>query len=119
MMATGLSGRRVLLVEDEYFIAAEMGRAFEEAGIEVLGPVGHVAEAMALIGKVSRLDGAVLDVNLHDVMVFPVADALRARGVPFVFVTGYESSMIPTRFQDVRRCEKPVTPDTIGRALFG
>ena len=110
--------RHVLLVEDEYFIADEMRRAFEDGGAEVLGPVGRVDEALALIGRTGRIDGAVLDVNLHDETVYAVADALRERGVPFVFATGYEPASIPARFADVRRCEKPVEPRRIIEALF-
>ena len=119
MMATGLAGRRVLMVEDEYFLADDMRQAFEGGGIEVLGPVGRLEEALALVERAAAIDGAVLDVNLHDVMVFPVADALSERGVPFVFATGYEQSAIPARFTDVRRCEKPVEPRQIATALFG
>lgn len=48
-----------------------------------------------------------------------MADALRARGVPFLFATGYDASVIPARYAGVRRCEKPVEPSQIARALFG
>jgi DNA-binding response OmpR family regulator len=72
-----LTGRRVLLVEDDYFIADEMRHGFAKTGAEVLGPVSGVGEALALIGKAGRMDGAVLDLKLHDEVVYPVADALR------------------------------------------
>lgn len=117
-MSTLLSGRCVLLVEDEYFIADELRRSFESAGATILGPVGRVAEALILVNETARIDGAVLDVNLHDVMIYPVADALRERGVPFVFATGYEKMALPTRFADVCHCEKPVRPQQIAKALF-
>lgn len=107
-MATTLAGRRVLLVEDEYFLADEMRRTFEDGGAEVLGPAGQVEEALALIDGLGRIDAAVLDVNLHDGMVFPVADGLRERGVPFVFTTGYDQATLPARYSGVRRLEKPV-----------
>lgn len=113
-----LAGRRVLLVEDDYFIVSDMQREFEDDGAEVLGPVSRVQEALDLIAASPEIDVAVLDINLHDEMVYPVADALRARGVPFVFATGYERTMIPARYADVALCTKPVLPREILRALF-
>jgi DNA-binding response OmpR family regulator len=114
-----LTGRRVLLVEDDYFIAEEMCSAFVKNGAEVLGPVGEVGEALALISNAGRIDGAVLDIKLHDEMIYPVADALREREVPFVFATGYEETMVPAQYADVCRCEKPVEFEIIAKALFG
>ncbi|MEE7450206.1 hypothetical protein MRF4_21680 [Methylobacterium radiotolerans] len=112
-----LSGQKVLLVEDDYLIADEMRRMLSRRGAEVLGPVATVDEALALVAASSEIDAAVLDINLRDVMVFPVADALEVRGVPFVFATGYEESVIPTRYAHVQRCEKPVQMDTLARVL--
>ena len=113
-----LAGCRVLLVEDDYFIADGMRSEFERLGAEVVGPVSSVDEAIELIAT-SDLDASVLDINLQEVMSYSVADALRARGIPFVFATGYEKAAIPERFTDVPRCEKPVEPRHISRALFG
>ena len=118
MGAESMRGRRVLLVEDEYFIVDDMVRAFEEAGAEVVGPVASVGEALDLIEADGRLDGAVLDLNLRGEMAFPVADALLARGVPFVFATGYDETSIPGHYARIVRCEKPVDPAKIARALF-
>lgn len=120
IMATNsrLAGRRVLLVEDEYFIADEMACSFEASGAEVVGPVGSVQSALDLIAEAERLDGAVLDVNLRGDKSYPVADSLLARGVPFVFATGYDAISIPARYAHVTRCEKPVDPEKIGKALF-
>jgi two-component SAPR family response regulator len=112
-----LSGQKVLLVEDDYFIADEMRRMLSRTGAEVLGPVATVDRALALIAASSEIDVAVLDINLRDVMVFPVADALERRGVPFVFATGYEGATIPARYAHVQRCEKPVGMDTLAVAL--
>jgi CheY-like chemotaxis protein len=99
-------GLRLLIVEDEYTIAGDMARWFEEAGVQVVGPAGSVRKALALVS--SDLDAAVLDVNLGDERVFPVADALSTAGVPFVFATGYDAHIIPEIYADVPRCEKPV-----------
>lgn len=114
-----LNGRHVLVVEDEYFIADDLRRAFEESGAQVIGPVGSVDDALAMIEDCPRIDGAVLDINLREVMVFPVADALRARGIPFVFATGYEENAVPSRLRDAVHCEKPIEPTRLAKVLFG
>jgi CheY-like chemotaxis protein len=119
MAALKLAGRCVLLVEDEYLIAEEMHARFLEAGAEVLGPVGRLDQALALATGAARIDAAVLDVRLHDELVYPVADALRARGAPFVFATGYEKAAIPARFANIPHLEKPVEPASLVKALLG
>lgn len=113
-----LAGHRVLLVEDDYFIADDLTRQFEEIGAEVIGPVASLQGAFDLIALAQQIDGAVLDVNLREEMVYPVADALRDLAVPLVFTTGYEKTMIPARYADVRHCEKPVDAARIALALF-
>lgn len=106
--------RRILIVEDDYFIAEDMRLAFQRAGAEVIGPVPTIEDAVVLIGAAARIDAAVLDINLEgDGLVFPIADALTVRGVPFVFATGYDDTFIPERFADVKRFEKPCNPTTI------
>ena len=98
MMApsTAAAGRRVLVVEDEFFLASRMAGAFAELGVETIGPVGTVKGALDLVEHNGHLDAAVLDIKLRDGVVYPVAEALRARGVPFVFTTGYNEHAIPT-----------------------
>ena len=105
-MSEALTGRSILVAEDEYFLATDLNRELRRAGATVGGPVASVERAMALIESAPRIDGAILDINLGGEMAFPVADALRARGVPFVFATGYDQATIPPRFFDVVRCEK-------------
>jgi CheY-like chemotaxis protein len=113
-----LKGKHILLVEDEYFIVQDMARVFAAAGAVVVGPAASVAESLRLLAATPALDGAVLDINLQGEMVFPLADALINRNVPFVFATGYDEDVIPSRFAGVTRYEKPVNPDQIVRALF-
>src|SRR3954467_14286390 len=87
-----LRGRCLLVVEDEYLIAADLTASLESLGVEVIGPAASVEEALALVHNSSdRIDGAVLDINLRNERVYPVADVLIERGVPFVFTTGYDA----------------------------
>jgi len=115
---TDFKDKTVLVVEDDYFIAMELCRNLEEAGAEVVGPIGRVGEALARIARTDRLDGALLDLNLHGSMSFPIADKLRERDVPFVFATGYDDSVIPENYREVPRCRKPVELLSIPTILF-
>src|SRR5436189_372660 len=91
-----LRGRCLLVVEDEYLIAADLTASLESLGVQVIGPAASVEEALALVHNNSdRIDGAVLDINLRNERVYPVADVLMARGVPFVFTTGYDAVAVP------------------------
>lgn len=111
-------GRRVLLAEDEYLLARKMAEEFAKLGVETIGPANTVKRALDLLEHSGRLDGAVLDIRLRDELIFPVAKALRSRGVPFVFVTGYNQHIIPHPYKDVARYEKPMNPSEVIRALF-
>jgi CheY-like chemotaxis protein len=113
-----LEGCRILLVEDEYFIADDMAQEFERGGAEIVGPVATIRDALQLIKSFPKLDGAVLDINLRDEMVYPVAELLEEQGVPFVFSTGYEDTAIPPRYAEVTLCQKPVEPRKVVQALL-
>jgi CheY-like chemotaxis protein len=115
--AIGVAGRRLLVVEDEYLIASDLASWLEEQGAQVLGPVPSVDDALALLDTELLPDAAVLDINLGDEQVFPVADALRAAAVPFVFLSGYDARLIPDHYGDVRRCAKPLDRPRLLRAL--
>jgi CheY-like chemotaxis protein len=117
MAEATLAGRRVLVAEDEYMLADDLRQALEDAGAVVLGPVPHLGDVLALIDRHAQIDAAVLDVNLGGEMVWPAADLLSGRGVPFLLTTGYERSNGPERHARVTRCEKPVAPADIVRAL--
>ncbi len=103
-----LRGRRVLIVEDDYLIAEDLREQLLSCGAVVLGPVACVADALALLEDGAVPDMAILDIGLGGGKVYPVADALRRRGIPFVFATGYDSWSIPDAYADVPRSEKPV-----------
>jgi CheY-like chemotaxis protein len=114
-----LSGRRVLVIEDEYFLADDIARALRELGARVLGPIGELEEAMSLIDSDVSIDGAVVDINLRSDMVFPLARTLRARKVPFVFTTGYDRKSVEAEFGDVRLWEKPLDIPAMTHELAG
>ena len=98
---------RVLLVEDEALVAMMIQETLAEFGFQVIGPVSTASEALAS-ARDSRFDAAVLDINLGDGMVYSVAELLSKRGVPFVFVTGYDADSVDARFAGVPILQKPI-----------
>ena len=112
-----LSGRRVLVVEDEYFLADDIARALIALGAEIVGPVGEVNEAAGIVDGKVGIDAAIVDINLHSEMIFPVVRTLRARKVPLVFTTGYDKGSINAEFHDVLLWEKPLDIPAMARDL--
>jgi DNA-binding response OmpR family regulator len=103
-----LSGRRVLIVEDEYFLANDIERSLQSLGAEVAGPVGYLRDGLTILNESSGLDGAILDVNIAGEMIFPLARELQRRRLPFVFTSGYDPVMIGPEFADTPLFEKPI-----------
>ena len=114
-----LTGRRILVAEDEYLIAAEVAGVLEEAGAEVFGPVASVTAALGFAAAEDRIEGALLDVNLRGEAIWPVVDALLARGVPVVLTTGYDAGALPGAYASLPRCEKPTSGRDLIRAMTG
>jgi CheY-like chemotaxis protein len=116
-----LQHRRILVAEDEYIIAYELSLELEDVEATVVGPVSNLHDAIAIVESGQSIDGAILDVNLGGQFIYPLADLLIERGIPFVFTTGYDASVIPDRFASVVRCQKPVegkhVAQTIGAML--
>ena len=106
--SSSLRGRRVLVVEDEFILAQDLLEELLRCDAEVMGPVATVAEALALLQSRPLPYMAILDIKLSDGLVYPVADALRHLGVPFIFATGYDHSAIPPAYADVTLAQKPV-----------
>lgn len=117
MSSISLQNRFILLVEDEYLLADEILTGLSDAGAIVVGPAATVETAMNLTVDADSLDAAILDINLRDELVYPLADALTIRGVPFIFTTGYHASAIPARFRNVTRYHKPVGREQLMGAI--
>jgi two-component sensor histidine kinase len=115
-MNSGLSGRRVLVVEDEVMVAWTLEDMLAELGCTVVGPAARVDQALAMI-EAEAVDAVVLDVNLNGEKSYPVADALAARGVPFVFSTGYNKNNLHTGCLGFPMLQKPFERSQLGDAL--
>jgi len=101
-----LETRRVLVVEDQYYLATDICEWLGAAGATVIGPAPDAEEACALIRK-DAPDSAVVDINLGRGPTYEVASELDSRRVPFLFATGYDPAAIPPEFQSAVRLEKP------------
>ena len=110
--APRLSGKRVLLVEDEYYIADDLRRTLIAAGAKVVGPYATLAKAQGALDR-NGFDCAVIDLNLHGESAIPIADRLIEDGKSFAIATGYGSAAVPDRFNEVPRIEKPFDPPAV------
>ena len=111
-----LTGLRVLVVEDDYFIADEICTTLRDGGAEVLGPSPDLEHGLELVRN-EPLDCAVLDINLHGNLAFDLATELRKRGTPSIFATGYDQSVLPDGFINSVRLEKPINLGELLRAV--
>ena len=116
-MAEDLSGLRVLVVEDDFFIAMDIKEAIERLGGHVVGPIGRLEQAQDLARR-EVFDAAILDVKLDGDVTFPLAEELLTRGVPIALATGYDVASLPENFQGVPHLRKPFR-DTDVRRLVG
>ncbi|MBW8754134.1 MAG: response regulator [Sphingomonadales bacterium] len=109
-----LLGKRVLIVEDEALVALELRFAFEDEGAEVLGPAQSLMKALEAVTHEREIDLALLDVDLAGENVYPVAELLRQRSVPFAFHTGHASrSELGTLFPGTTTFIKPALTETL------
>ena len=111
-----LSGKQVLIVEDEFFIADQLARSLADAGAHVVGPAPTCEQACRMLAG-CRIDLAVLDVRLDDAPAYPVADLLRQRKIPFVFATGFDVRSVRPEYRDIPHWEKPYDERELIHAL--
>ncbi len=109
-----ISGNRVMIVEDEALVAMVVTESLTTLGCSVVGPFSRCADAIAAI-EAEEIDAAILDVNLDGEMVYPLADLLTQRAVPFIFVTGYGAESIDERFTHIPVIQKPVERHVLQR----
>ena len=101
-----LSGKHILVVEDEALAALHLEDMLQELGCQVLGPAARVKHAIELLDQESP-DLAILDLNVAGELVYPVADTLAAKGVPFLFATGLGIASLDQTYRDRPVLQKP------------
>lgn len=112
-MAPSLTGKNVLIVEDDFLQAADLTAMLADAGAIAIGPVGSVPEARNLIVRSARIDAAVLDVKVGDTMIYSIVDMLKDRRVAILLATGYDRNTLPAAYADLSWCQKPVPRSTL------
>lgn len=112
-----LEGRRVLVVEDEMTIVLIIEDALCDLGAEIVGPASRVDAAISLATEAS-IDAAILDINIRGGNSYPVADVLVARGIPFVFSSGYSDWALDERHRDRPRLSKPFSPEQLKESVL-
>ena len=117
-MSDTLAGRRVLIVEDESLVAMLLETILEDMGCTPVGPASNIDDGLAMAQAEEPLDAALLDVNVAGRQVFPVAEALRERGVPFIFSTGYGEGGLPDEWRGQTTLQKPFTESAVRDALI-
>jgi CheY-like chemotaxis protein len=106
----------VLLAEDEVLVACLLEDMLADLGCATVGPAARVDQALALI-EAKQIDAAMLDINLNGSLSYPIADALIARGIPFLFSTGYDRDRVREGYRSRPTLQKPFHASELGRAL--
>ena len=112
-----LKSRRILVVEDSPVVGPFTAELLADLGYHVVGPAPNMAAARALVDGGESIDAAMMDVHIRGERVFPLCDALEARGVPFVLTSGYADWQMPDKWQDRPRLNKPYTVEQVEEAL--
>ena len=113
---TAAAQRRVLIVEDEMLIGMLLEDMLGDLGIKVIGVIPRVNEALAAVQR-EGFDLAILDVHLNGQAVFPVADVLIERGIPFVFATGYGERGLPEKYRGRPILQKPFAKEDLAKVI--
>lgn len=116
MSPADISGRRILVAEDESLVAMLIETLLEDAGCVMVGPAASVAEGLRLL-EAGDIDAALFDINLGGEPVFPLAEAAEARGLPFAFSSGYGAAGLPTAWADRPVIDKPFDGGALLRVL--
>jgi DNA-binding NtrC family response regulator len=111
-----LAGLTILVVEDDYYQAVDTKEAFERAGATIAGPFSNAAAALGAVERIPP-DCAVIDINLGDGPRFDLARDLKKRGIPTVFVSGYQATVLPSDLRDLAFLVKPVEAASLVKAV--
>jgi DNA-binding LytR/AlgR family response regulator len=118
--STPLEGRRILVIEDDFLVAQALTAVLEDAGAAVVGPIGWFDEAFDFVQRHrDDFNGAVVDIDLHGVKSYAIADALAEFNIGFVFATGYGLHAVHSDYQHYPRCEKPFNVNLLIQVLAG
>lgn len=111
-----LAGRRILVVEDDYYLASDASNWLKRAGAHVIGPFSSADDACRALEE-EAVDIAVIDINLGSGPSYRLASQLASDGIPFMFATGYDEVALPEGFRDRPRLEKPFTGSQLIHAV--
>ncbi len=117
-LADPLRGRSILIVEDDSVLATDLTALLTRAGCRVVLPTTSVGAALSTVTHY-QVDAAILDVNVQNEWVFPVAHALAAAGIPFLFLTAYALDSIPAEHRNRPFFNKPHQPATLLASIIG
>jgi len=112
-----LNGLRVLIVEDEALVALQLEDMLADFGCVIMGPASRVGQALDLLGQ-QTVDAAVLDLNVAGELVYPVADALQSRGLPYIFATGYGPAGLTVPYRSRPVLQKPFLQSDLAKAML-
>ncbi len=112
-----LCGLRILVAEDSFMVALSLQQILESLGCTVIGPIPRLDRAIAAAAAAEPLDGAILDVNLAGETIFPVAEQLAERRIPFILATGYDDWVLPEKFRDAPLLNKPFDGGRLERMM--
>jgi CheY-like chemotaxis protein len=115
-MSTAEPKHRILVVEDEAMVSMLLEDMVLDCGGEIIGPVARFETALAL-AQAAEFDVAVLDLNLSGTLSYPIAEAIRGRGIPVIFATGYGSNGLRDGFRDCPTLQKPFSQSDFAQAV--
>lgn len=118
MPGPDLSGRRILVVEDDFLLSEDICEQIRIHNGEVLGPAATLEHGQTLLHRGPHPDGCILNIRLQNRMVYPLADDLFRMGIPFVFASGEHRDSIPAPYLHVPHFSKPIDMIDAAAALF-
>jgi CheY-like chemotaxis protein len=116
MKTTSLASKRVMVVEDELLVSMLIEDVLTDEGCQIVGPFSNVPDGLQA-ARLEAIDLAVLDVNLRGEKVFPIAEVLTERGIPFLLLSGYGADAVPADRPNWRVCSKPFSPASLTKML--